>query len=129
MTGKPDSPWPTASALIYTALLLAGLGLVAALADGWLAAWLPVALVVLWALAPSRGDAVTDTSWAPSERRALLVAILIPIFISIVVADELADGAWFVFALIAIATPLVALARAGLVLWWRRGTHRSRGAT
>jgi hypothetical protein len=129
MAGKPDSLWPPVSGLRDTALLLAGLVLVAALADGALATWLSTALVVLSALVSLRDGSVVDSSWSRLDERALMVSWLVPLFIAITVATFLFEGDWFVVAIVAIATPLVTLGRIGLVLWFRRGTHRARGTT
>jgi hypothetical protein len=118
----PDklSLWPPATVVLHVALLLVGLIVIAALADGSLALWLTAALVVAWAMT-MRPDPGPREQWTPSERRALFWGPLIPLFIAIAIALAFFDGDWFVVALVAIAAPLVQLSRIALVLHWRRG--------
>lgn len=117
-SGKPDSLSPTPFALLSTGLALAGLVLIAALADGELAKWLSGALIVLWALPALR-------SGPPSSEPSMpLAAILIPLFVAIAIAYAIADGEWFFVTLFASALLLTVLTRIGLVLWWRRGSRR-----
>jgi hypothetical protein len=61
--------------------------------------------------------------WPPADTlrdTALLWVTLLPLFAAIVLAQVVAPNEWSVVALIAIAAPLVALTRAGLVLHRRR---------
>lgn len=123
VSGKPDSLWPTPFALISTGLALAGLVLIAALADGDLAKWLSGGLIVLWALPALR-------SGPPSSQPNMpLAAILGPLFVAIVIAYAIADGEWFFVALFAGTLILTVLTRIALVLWWRRDSGGPRQAT
>jgi hypothetical protein len=45
---------------------------------------------------------------------------LLPVFVAIILAQVIAPNEWSIVALFAIAAPLVALTRAGLVLYRRR---------
>jgi hypothetical protein len=109
-----DSLWPPAAAVRDTALLLVGLVLVVLLADGELVLWLSAVLVIAWALLSFRGELRDDSPEPPMWAR------LLPVFVAIVVADLIVGDKWFPIALVAIAAPLVALTRAGLVLHRRR---------
>jgi len=114
-TGSPLGLWPPTAVLRDTALLLAGLVLVALLADGQLVLWLSAALVVVWAGLSFRGEPAD-----PAREETPMWARLLPLFVAIVIADLVAPGEWFVVALIAITAGLVVLTRAGLVLYRRR---------
>jgi hypothetical protein len=123
--GDKLSLWPPTSVVLGVVLLVVGLILVAALADGSLALWLTAALVVVWAVT-MRPDSGAHEPQTQSERRALFWGPLIPLFIAIVIALAFFDGDWFFVALVAIATPLVQLSRVALVLQQRRGMRQNR---
>jgi len=110
-----ESLWPPVSALRDTALLLVALLLVALFADGNLALVLSLGLVFAWVFLGSRGP---DSAVASTP----LWFRLVPIFAAIFFADLIADDHWFPFTLVAVAAPLFALARVGLVLQ-RRQPH------
>ena len=97
-SGATPSVWPRVDALRDTGLLLAGLVLVAALADGDLVKWLSGALFVIYAL-----WGVSQDSSATQD--VPLSWILIPLFIAIAIAIVVADGDWFYVAIVALATP------------------------
>ena len=105
------SIWPETSLVRDTALLLVGLVLVAALADGDLVMWLSGALILLFALWGRGSGATYDVP---------LAAILIPLFIAIVIATVIAEGDWFYVAIFAMALPLVVLTRFVLAIRSRR---------
>jgi putative Ca2+/H+ antiporter (TMEM165/GDT1 family) len=111
-SGATPSVWPRVDALRDTGLLLAGLVLVAALADGDLVKWLSGALFVIYAL-----WGVSQDSSATQD--VPLSWILIPLFIAIAIAIVVADGDWFYVVIVALATPLIVLTRVALA-------HRSR---
>lgn len=115
------SIWPSATAVRDNTLLLAGLILIAALADGELVKWLSGALIVVSALWGIRGSSQTHSdvplSW-----------ILASIFIAITIATVFAEGEWFYVVIFALALPLVVLTRLALVLRSRRES-RHPGAT
>ena len=105
------SIWPEVSVVRDTAVLLVGLVLVAALADGDLVMWLSGALIVVFALWGRSSGATYD---------APLAAVLIPLFIAILIATVVAEGDWFYVAIFALALPLVVLTRFVLAVWSRR---------
>jgi hypothetical protein len=121
------SLWPPTAVVVHVALLLVGLIVIAALADGSLALWLTAALVVAWASTMRPGSGPREP-WTHTERRALFWGPLIPLFIAIVIALVFVDGDWFFVALVAIAAPLVQLSRIALVLRWRRGMRANGGS-
>ena len=116
--------WPSVSGLRDTALLLAALVLVAALADGELVKWVSGALIVLFALL-----GIWNDRGASSERDLPLSAILAPLFVAIAIATVFAEGEWFYVAIFALAMPLLVLTRIVLSLWYRRDARRARGVT
>jgi len=93
---------PLGRALAEVAVLLASLVAVALLAPEPLASVLAAVLTLIWAVA-GRGLAE-----GAGERPGLPVLLvrLIPIVIALLVADRVADGAWFAVVAVAIGLPL-----------------------
>jgi hypothetical protein len=108
---RSDSLRPWALALAEVGVLLGVLVLIALLVEGALGGWLAAAAILVWAFALPRRQLPAFDAPPGASRWAVLAARVVPLLIALVVADVIADGAWYAVAIVAIAAPLVVVAQ------------------